>query len=143
MATIREICSAVRAIVDDITPIELPGRRFEHRSAAPPDDRPASDREYRVRPALIDGLGTPLCRALSVARTIVVEVRYIPSPDFGEDEIRIIQDAEQIATAVCLPPNPGSSPWHNVDFAGHSIEREEESAVIVSLIRLSVMGYSS
>lgn len=143
MATIREICSAIREIVDAIVPVELPGRRFEHRSAAPPSDRPASDREYRVRPAMVVALGTPLCRALSVARSVVVEVRYAPSPDFGEDEIRIIQDAEQIATSVCLPPNPATAPWHNVDFEGHEVFREEESAVIVSLVKFTVAGYTA
>lgn len=137
MSTVRQAVEYLRALVDSVQPVELPGRRFRFVPALNLEDGElaAQDRDFTIEPRDITGLGTPLGQRCLAARVqLAVVVHYRLSLDRLEDATRITQDAAQLSTALYESPQPSSAPWYSVDYGGASIVYFDDCARLTLLL---------
>ena len=139
MSRVREAIEYARQAVVALTAYEVPGRRFRYQSAGPREGILTSDRDFRVVPGPIEAIGTPLSlNCLSVFYPLQVRVQYRHDEDILNTQIRVAQDAAQIAISIGACPTSVSAPWHFCKLADHSIEWLDSEGVAVSVLTFDI-----
>jgi len=120
--SVASTCARLRQLIEEAEPTVKAGRRF--RCVVEPS--PHSARHMTVTPVQLTGQGTYTGPCYAPRYAVAIHGCYpTEQTDVATREV-IVQDAVDLLRAITRPPNMAANPWHNIQFAAHSVEEPDE-----------------